>query len=83
VWNAPHSARDEIRTELATRAATHPDAHLVKYTLATFDAAAVDPDHEPLYLAAAASLSAFWAAGPATELSRGDQRGTDSGCGSR
>ena len=64
VWNAPHSARDEIRTELAPRAATHPDAHLVKYTLATFDAAAVDPDHEPLYLAAAASLSAFWAARP-------------------
>jgi hypothetical protein len=62
VWHAPSSARDEIQTELASRAAKHHDAHLVKYTLACFDAAAVDRDHERLYLAAAASLSAFWAA---------------------
>ncbi len=61
VWHAPRSARGEIRTELASRAATHHDAHLVKYTLASFDAAAVDPEHERLYLAAAASLSAYWA----------------------
>lgn len=62
VWHAPSSAREEIRRELASRAAIHLDAHLVKYTLACFDAAAGDRDHEKLYLAAAASLSGFWAA---------------------
>jgi hypothetical protein len=64
VWHAPDSALDEIITELATRAALHHDAHLVKYTLACFDAAAADPGCRRLYLSAAASLSAWWAQHP-------------------
>ena len=47
-------------TQLATRAALHPDAHLAKYTLACFDAAARDAEAAPLFLAAAASLGAWW-----------------------
>jgi hypothetical protein len=64
VWHAPEELLDEIVTELATRAALHHDAHLVKYTLACFDAAAADPAERRLYLAAAASLSAWWAQFP-------------------
>jgi hypothetical protein len=62
VWHAPEHALDAIVTELATRAATQHDAHLVKYTLACFDAAADDPSHRRLFLAAAASLTGYWAA---------------------
>jgi hypothetical protein len=36
------------------------DAHLVKYTLACFDAAAADPRHRRLFLTAAASLVGWW-----------------------
>ena len=61
VWHAPVATFDEIVTTLASRAALHHDAHLVKYTLACFDAAAADPDHRRLYLTAAASLSGWWA----------------------
>jgi hypothetical protein len=64
VWHAPESALDDVVTELATRAALHHDAHLVKYTLACFDAAAADPSYRRLYLSAAASLSAWWAQFP-------------------
>jgi hypothetical protein len=64
-WHAPAEAVDDVVTELATRASLHHDAHLVKYTLACLDAAADDPDHRRLYLAAAASLAAWWAARPA------------------
>jgi len=46
--------------ELATRASVQRDAHLVKYTLACLDAAASDRSHQRLYLAAAASLVAWW-----------------------
>ena len=60
-WHAPEHQLDDIATELATRAALHHDAHLAKYTLACFDAAEADPEHRRLYLAAAASLSSFWA----------------------
>jgi hypothetical protein len=60
VWHAPASSMDEIVTDLAPRAALHHDAHLVKYTLACFVAAATDPSHRRLHLAAAASLSAWW-----------------------
>jgi hypothetical protein len=63
-WHAPEAALDDIVTDLATRAALHHDAHLVKYTLACFDAADADPSHRRLYLAAAASLSAWWAQFP-------------------
>jgi len=61
-WHAPDEHLDEVVTELATRASLHHDAHLVKYTLACFDAAAADPGRRRLHLAAAASLSAWWAA---------------------
>ena len=64
VWHAPEAALDEIVTALATRAALHHDAHLVKYTLACFDAAAADPASRRLYLSAAASLSGWWAQFP-------------------
>jgi hypothetical protein len=53
-----------IKTALATRAATHRDAHLAKYTLAAFDAAARDPAAARLFLAAAAYLGAWWDAHP-------------------
>jgi hypothetical protein len=59
-WHAPPATRARVRAELATRASVRRDAHLVKYTLACFDAAAADPGAEALYLAAAASLAAWW-----------------------
>ena len=46
--------------DLATTAALHHDAHLVKHTLACFDAATYDPTHRKLYLASAARLVAWW-----------------------
>jgi hypothetical protein len=52
--------RKEMMTTLATEAAIHHDAHLVKYTLACFDAAANDPAAAPLFIAAAAYLGAWW-----------------------
>ena len=64
-WHAADADLDGVVTELATRASLHHDAHLVKYTLACFDAGADDPDQRRLYLASAASLSAHWAAQPA------------------
>ena len=63
-WYAAPSDLDDIVTELATRASVHHDAHLAKYTQACFDAADADPDHRRLYLAAAASLSSWWAQQP-------------------
>jgi hypothetical protein len=63
-WHAPVDERAALIDALATRAATQHDAHLVKYTLACFDAADDDPGHAALYLAAAASLGAWWAARP-------------------
>jgi hypothetical protein len=65
VWHAPDAALPHVATALATRASRHRDAHLVKYTLACFDAAAWDPSHRRLYLAAASALSAWWAQQPA------------------
>ena len=61
VHHAPPSAVAAITTELATRVALHPDAHVAKYTLACFDAARADPDHERLFLSAAAFLHGWWA----------------------
>jgi hypothetical protein len=60
VWHAPPAAHREISRELATRAAVHEDAHLVKYTLACLDAAAWDARFAHLYLAAAARLHGVW-----------------------
>ena len=64
VWHAADGARTTITAELVTRAAVHHDAHLVKYTHACLDAATDDPNARRLYLAAAASLSAWWAQQP-------------------
>lgn len=60
VWHADPSLRPAIRAALASFAGGHHDAHLVKYTLACFDAAHDDPDAEALFLAAAAYLGAWW-----------------------
>jgi hypothetical protein len=60
VHHAPAKALDPLVTELATRAALHEDAHVVKYTIACLDAAHADPAHGRLYLAAAAFLGAWW-----------------------
>jgi hypothetical protein len=61
VHHAAASTVAAITTELASRAALHPDAHVVKYTLACFDAAEADPDHARLFLSAAAFLHGWWA----------------------
>jgi hypothetical protein len=60
VWHAPDGAVPRLVAALATRAALHHDAHLVKYTVACLDAAAADAEAARLYLAAAAFLSAWW-----------------------
>jgi hypothetical protein len=62
VHHAPPEQLEQVVYELATRASLHHDAHLVKYTLACFDAAAADPEARRLFLAAAASLVAYWQA---------------------
>jgi len=64
MWHAAPSEVPGMVTEIVTRAASHYDAHLVKYTLACLDAAAWDPPHGRLYLAAAASLGGFWTQSP-------------------
>jgi hypothetical protein len=46
--------------ELATLAAHHFDAHLVKYTLPCLDAAAADPEMADLYHHAASYLHDWW-----------------------
>jgi hypothetical protein len=45
---------------LATFAALHSDAHLVKYTRACLDAAAFDPEAELLFFSAAEHLADWW-----------------------
>ncbi len=50
--------------DLATFAALHDDAHLVKYTLACVYAAEDDPAWGPVYLRAAGSLADWWRAHP-------------------
>ncbi len=61
-WHTAVEQRPALRSRLATHAAAHHDAHLVKYTLACIDAAHADPPAEALYLAAAAHLGGWWAA---------------------
>jgi hypothetical protein len=68
VWHADAEALPAIAVVLATKATLHHDAHLVKYTLACLHAAARDPAERRLYLAAAASLAAYWAALPGDGL---------------
>ena len=60
VWHAPADELDAVQIEVATRASVQRDAHLVKYALACFDAAAADPPHRRLFLTAAASLAGWW-----------------------
>jgi hypothetical protein len=57
-WHADEP--DDVRTVLATAASLTEDAHRVKYTLACFDAAVLDPPGRPLYFAAAAYLNGWW-----------------------
>jgi hypothetical protein len=59
-WHATADDRPRLVEALATRASLHHDAHLVKYTLACLDASRADPAAGPLYVAAAAYLSAWW-----------------------
>jgi hypothetical protein len=60
VFHATDENLGALVPELAARAGSHDDAHLAKYTLACFDAAAGDPARTRLYLAAAAYLGAWW-----------------------
>ncbi len=60
VWYANGEELQMLASECISRAATHEDAHLVKYTLACLDAAAFDRSRSRLYLAAMAHLNAFW-----------------------
>jgi len=64
VWHTPDAELPAIVADLAGYASAHHDAHLVKYTLACFDAGAIDPSYRRLYLSAAASLSGWWAQHP-------------------
>lgn len=59
-WHAPADRQPALIEALATRASLHHDAHLVKYTLACLDARRADAEAGPLYLGAAAYLSAWW-----------------------
>ncbi len=68
VWFTPDDRLDEVVGVLAANASRHHDAHLVKYTLACFDAADADPGHRRLYLTAAASLAGCWATEPGDAL---------------
>ncbi len=61
VWHLADVDRQNLVTELATRASLHHDAHYVKYTLACLTAAADDCEHGRLYLSAAGALAGWWA----------------------
>jgi hypothetical protein len=65
-YHAEDAAVAEALPELIGRAACHEDAHVVKYTLACLAAAERDRAQRKLYLAAAASLAAWWAGHPDT-----------------
>ena len=64
MWHLPAAEHREAIGTLATFAATHADAHLVKYTLASLDAAASDPGARRLHLTAAATLAGWWGEHP-------------------
>ena len=49
-----------MKQTLASQASIRTDQHLIKYTRACFDMVSFDPQHEKLYLAAAAHLCAVW-----------------------
>jgi hypothetical protein len=59
-YHAAEAERSAALPTLIARAASHEDAHFAKYTLACLVAAARDPDARHMYVAAAASLAAWW-----------------------
>jgi hypothetical protein len=59
-FHAPDHELARALPALIGRAATHDDAHVVKYTLACLGAAERDRAQRSLYYAAAASLVAWW-----------------------
>jgi hypothetical protein len=61
MWHLPVAEHSAAIGTLATIAATHHDAHLARYVLASLDAAALDPEAARLYLSAAATLAGWWA----------------------
>lgn len=63
-WQHAPDDRLAAMATLATWASTHEDAHLVKYVLACFQGAALDPCAASLHLAAAAHLTGWWAQQP-------------------
>lgn len=63
-WGRSMVDRRGLMRDLATAAAVHADAHLVKYTLACFDAASADADAAQVHLTAAATLAGWWAVNP-------------------
>lgn len=64
VLHTPPEELATVRTILATEASARHDAHLVKYTLASLEAAAADPPAARVYLAAAARLLGYWVRNP-------------------
>ena len=65
-YHASDAMLEQALPELIGRAAIHEDAHVAKYTLACLAAAERDRAQRSLYLAAAASLAAWWAQRPHT-----------------
>ena len=65
-YHASDAALEQALPELIGRAAIHEDAHVAKYTLACLAAGERDRAQRSLYLAAAASLAAWWAQRPGT-----------------
>ncbi len=63
-YHASGAVLERALPELIGRAAIHEDAHVAKYTLACLVAAERDRAERSLYLAAAASLVAWWARRP-------------------
>ncbi len=59
-YHASDSTLAQSLPELIGRAASHEDAHVVKYTFACLAAAERDRTHRALYVAAAAALAAWW-----------------------
>ena len=77
-WFARQDERPRIEGILAAEAAVRNDAHLVKYTWACLDSAAQDPEHAPLFHAAAAFLSSIWCMEqPRAEVARNIGEGRD------
>lgn len=59
-WSARDTDGASPFRDLVSQAAIRPDAHLVKYSLAAWDASQRDPGAAPIYQAGAAFLAALW-----------------------